>query len=67
MLVAATRRPAERLDRAAEFGTVESGKSADLLVLTADPLADIRNTRQIERVVVRGQVLQPSEILSSLR
>ena len=66
-LVAATRRPAERLDRAREFGTIEPGTSADLLLLTADPLADIRNTRQIERVIARGDVLTPDEILAELR
>ena len=62
-LVAATRQPAERLDRAHEFGTVQPGRSADLLVLTDDPLADIRNTRRIEHVVVRGDVLEPGALL----
>jgi imidazolonepropionase-like amidohydrolase len=65
-LLAATRRPAERLDRAHEFGTVQPGRSADLLILTADPLADIRNTRRIERVVARGEVLEPGALLQSV-
>jgi imidazolonepropionase-like amidohydrolase len=62
-LLAATRRPAERLDRAAEFGTIAPGRVADLLVLSADPLADIRNTRRIERVVARGRVYDPAVLL----
>lgn len=66
VLVAATRRAAERLDRAAEFGTIEPGRSADMLLLDADPLADIRNTRRIERVVARGDVLAPDEVLAGL-
>jgi imidazolonepropionase-like amidohydrolase len=35
-------------------GTLAAGQRADLIVLSADPLADIRNTRQIERVVLGG-------------
>jgi len=64
-LLAATRRPAERLDRAHEFGTLQPGRSADLLVLTANPLADIRNTRRIERVVARGEVLDPGAVMQT--
>ena len=66
VLMAATWRAAERLDRADEFGTIEPGRSADLLILTADPLADIRNTRAIERVVARGEVMTPDQILADL-
>lgn len=66
VLVAATRRAAERLDRAEEFGAIEPGRSADMLLLSGDPLADIRNTRRIEHVVVRGEVLTPDEILAGM-
>ncbi|MCY4077184.1 MAG: amidohydrolase family protein [Acidobacteria bacterium] len=38
----------------AEFGTLEVGKIADLVVLDADPLADIRNTLRIDRVMKAG-------------
>ena len=38
----------------AEFGTLEAGKIADLVVLDADPLADIRNTLVIDRVMKAG-------------
>ena len=65
-VLAATRRPAERLGRADGFGTVVPGRSADMLILSADPLADIRNTRTIERVIARGQVHEPEQVLKSL-
>jgi len=53
----ATRNGAEALGLLDELGTVEVGKHADLLVLTADPTADIRNTRSIEAVIQGGRVL----------
>jgi imidazolonepropionase-like amidohydrolase len=65
-LVAATRRAAERLDRAVEFGTIAPGRAADLLLLDADPLADIKNTRRIDRVIARGVPHSPEEILAGL-
>jgi imidazolonepropionase-like amidohydrolase len=52
-LVAATARPAELLG-AADIGTLVAGKSADFVVLTANPLDDIRNTRAIDSVYLRG-------------
>ncbi len=39
------------------LGTLAPGMVADLVVLTADPLQDIRNTRAIENVMIRGQLL----------
>jgi len=54
---AGTRRAAEMLRKTDEFGTVAPGRRADLLVLGADPLADIRNTREIALVVAEGRVV----------
>ncbi len=54
-LQAATVNPAKFLGRSNELGTVEPGKIASLVLLRADPLADIRNTTQIEAVWVRGR------------
>ena len=45
-LVAATRHPAEFLGFGDRLGTIAPGKLADLILLEADPLADIRNTRR---------------------
>jgi len=53
VIVAATRNSAEFL-RVAEAGTLQAGKSADFIVLDANPLEDITNTRRIAAVVLRG-------------
>jgi imidazolonepropionase-like amidohydrolase len=57
----ATTNPADCLKLAARFGTVEVGKCADLVLLAKDPLADIRNTRTIEVVIVGGRPVPRSE------
>jgi imidazolonepropionase-like amidohydrolase len=66
-ILSATRRPAERLGRQDIFGMLAVGRSADLLLLSADPLADIRNVGRIERVIARGVVYQPEALLGGLR
>ena len=53
-LVAATRTSAEILGQD-DLGMVAPGKSADFVVLDANPLDDITNTRRIDRVYLRGQ------------
>jgi imidazolonepropionase-like amidohydrolase len=52
---AATRNPARFLGLEATAGTVAAGRDADLVLLDADPLADIRNTTKIRAVVRRGR------------
>jgi imidazolonepropionase-like amidohydrolase len=52
-LVAATSRSAARLGLT-DMGTLSAGMSADFVILGANPLDDIRNTRTIERVFLRG-------------
>ena len=56
VLVAATKTAAE-LMKLDQLGTVAPGKSADFLVLNANPLDDINNTRRISRVYLRGRQL----------
>jgi imidazolonepropionase-like amidohydrolase len=56
-LRAATLAPAQYLGREKDFGTVERGKVADLVMLDADPLADIRNTQKIQAVMLNGRLL----------
>jgi imidazolonepropionase-like amidohydrolase len=58
-LVAATHTNAEALGIADTHGTIAVGKAADLLVLDADPTADVANTRRIRFVVRAGTVVMP--------
>ena len=62
VLVTGTRNPAVYLGTPDEFGTVEVGRRADLVLLEADPLQDIANTQRIAGVMVRGQWLSREEI-----
>jgi hypothetical protein len=55
-IMAATSTAARAIGVDSLVGTVMPGKMADLVVLTADPLSDIRNTRAIEFVVRRGKI-----------
>ena len=49
------------LGRQRTHGTVAAGKVADLVVLDADPLADIRNTKKINAVLLRGKLITAQE------
>ena len=69
-LLAATRHPAEFAallgTRHGDFGTVEAGKRADLVLLDANPLTDIGNTARIRGVMSAGQWLSREKIDSAL-
>lgn len=66
-LAAATRLPAVWLGIDSVVGTVERGKYADLILLDANPLADIGNTRRIAGVVVGGRWMDKTGIDAMLR
>ncbi len=61
-LQTATRNPARYFGILEETGTVEEGKSADLVLLDADPLEDIRNTQKINAVVMRGRYYSRTDL-----
>ena len=52
----ATLNPATFLNEADSLGTVEAGKRADLVLLDANPLEDIRNTRKVNAIVLNGRL-----------
>jgi imidazolonepropionase-like amidohydrolase len=60
VIVAATRNSAEFL-RIADAGTLQAGKSADFIVLDANPLDDITNTRRISAVILRGTAVDRAQ------
>jgi len=64
-LQASTTNPAIFLGEEKTLGTVEVGKTANLVLIEANPLTDIRNTQRIKAVIVKGEYL-PKERLQSL-
>ena len=54
-IISATRYPAEFFGMQKTLGTIEKGKIADLVLLEENPLADIKNTKQIAAVVLHGR------------
>jgi imidazolonepropionase-like amidohydrolase len=57
-----TLNPAKFLGMDDQLGTVEKGKLADLVLLDANPLDDIRNTQKIAAVIVNGRYLSRAEL-----
>lgn len=58
----ATLAPAEFFGREKEMGSVEKNKIADLVLLDANPLADIKNIRKIWAVVLNGRLLTRADL-----
>jgi imidazolonepropionase-like amidohydrolase len=63
-LQAATLNPGR--DFAIDAGTIEKGKNADLVILDANPLADIRNARAIFAVIAGGQLFDRKALVAML-
>lgn len=66
VLQAATINNARALKQGDRLGSVAAGKLADLVILDADPTADIRNTRKIARVIRGGIDCDPTKVLQSM-
>jgi imidazolonepropionase-like amidohydrolase len=66
-LQAATVNAARALGLSDELGTIEPGKRADLAFIGGDPLQDIRNTRDVRRVMKSGRVYTLNELVSPVR
>ena len=60
VLLAATRDNAKALRQLDQLGTIEPGKLADLLLVSANPAEDIRNLRAIDRIMLNGQWMDPA-------
>ena len=65
-IVAATSRPAALIG-IPDLGSLAVGKSADFLVLLANPLEDIRNTRRIDRVYLKGEALDRAKMVREFK
>jgi imidazolonepropionase-like amidohydrolase len=61
-IVAATHNGAIATGLHDRIGTIEEGKEADLVLLRANPLEDIRNIRQIEHVIARGRLIDTAAL-----
>jgi imidazolonepropionase-like amidohydrolase len=58
----ATLNPAILLNKEKDFGSIEKGKFADLVLLNANPLENISNTKKIYAVIVNGKLLERKEL-----
>ena len=64
---AATTDAARILGAEKDLGTIEAGKRADLVILDADPLADIRNTRKIWNVIQGGHLIDRTAVIKRMK
>jgi imidazolonepropionase-like amidohydrolase len=61
-IVAATKNGAMACRALKEYGTIEAGKLADLVILDGDPLADIHNIRKVQMVIKEGRTIDREQL-----
>lgn len=66
ILTAATINPAKFFNEENEWGTIEVGKDADLILLSKNPLEDIRNIKTVEITIIKGKVFKKKELLEKI-
>jgi imidazolonepropionase-like amidohydrolase len=64
ILTNATQNAARVLTRNPDFGTIQKGKLADLVILSQNPLVSVRNLRRIDAVIKGGRIFTHEELLS---
>jgi imidazolonepropionase-like amidohydrolase len=62
LLQASTLNGAKAVGKEAEFGSIKTGKVADMVLLTADPLQSLENWKKIEWVINKGVALRPDSV-----
>ncbi len=62
IITIATRNGAIFLGKENKLGTIEVGKLADMVLLTADPTVDINNAKQIHMVIKNGEVIDRASL-----
>jgi len=66
-LKTATINPAIYMNKENKMGSIKRNKLADLLLLNANPLENIQNTRKIELVIFKNKVIQPDQLLQEVK
>jgi hypothetical protein len=67
VLQIATKNGSKFIYNSDNVGTIEEGKTADIVVLTHNPLINVKNTRKIEVVIKKGKLYYPKMIFDSLK
>lgn len=67
VLKIATQNSANAIGKGSLIGSIETGKLADLFIVRGNPLEDITNTRNVQRVIKSGQLYDPHTLLESVK